>query len=449
MGVRGYGAALLLTLALIIISAAAPAQAQSGERCFTETGQCISGEIRGFWERNGGLAVFGFPIGPQQGVVGEDGQSRQAQWFERHRIELHPEQPAPYNVQLGRIGVERLGQQGRDGASFPPLNPNNADAERCRFFGESNHQVCGEFLAAFNRYGLSFPNTPGTSFAESLALFGLPLSEATQETIDGKEYTVQWFERARFELHPENQPPFNVLFGRLGAETGSGGAAAGPLAGTSWELEAYGDPASPTPAASNPATMTFDSERVAGTTGCNNFNGSYTLSGSTITPSPLATTRALCTSDSLNRQERAILTVFSAPLSYLIVGDTLRLIAGDGLQALTYKAAPQAAVTGTIRYLQRSALPPEAVIDVQLVDVSRADAPATVISSQRIVAGGRQVPFAFELPYDLATIDPRFTYAVQARITIDGRLRFISTQAYQVITGGNPTSGVDVIVEPV
>lgn len=39
--------------------------------------------------------------------------------------------------------------------------------------------------------------------------------------------------------------------------------------------------------------------------------------------------------------------------------------------------------------------------------------------------------------------------AVQARITIDGRLRFISTQAYQAITVGNPTSGVDVIIQPV
>jgi glucose/arabinose dehydrogenase len=29
---------------------------------------------------------------------------------------------------------------------------------------------------------------------------------------------VQWFERARFELHPENQPPYDVLLGLLGNE---------------------------------------------------------------------------------------------------------------------------------------------------------------------------------------------------------------------------------------
>ena len=41
-------------------------QAQAGRRCFPETGYCIAGPIRDFWERNGGLMVFGFPITPQQ-----------------------------------------------------------------------------------------------------------------------------------------------------------------------------------------------------------------------------------------------------------------------------------------------------------------------------------------------------------------------------------------------
>jgi hypothetical protein len=44
----------------------APAAAQSGERCFAETGYCASGRIREFWEQNGGLPVFGLPITPLQ-----------------------------------------------------------------------------------------------------------------------------------------------------------------------------------------------------------------------------------------------------------------------------------------------------------------------------------------------------------------------------------------------
>jgi hypothetical protein len=36
---------------------------------------------------------------------------------------------------------------------------------------------------------------------------------------DGKPYTVQYFERAVFEKHPENPPPYNVLLSLLGTFT--------------------------------------------------------------------------------------------------------------------------------------------------------------------------------------------------------------------------------------
>ena len=76
---------------------------------------------------------------------------------------------------------------------------------------------------------------------------------------------------------------------------------------------------------------------------------------------------------------------------------------------------------------------------MQLVDVSRADAPAVVVGEQLIEAGGRQVPFAFKIPYDPARIDQRYTYAVQARIEDGGQLLFINDQHYAVITRGAPT----------
>jgi Cu-Zn family superoxide dismutase len=50
----------------------------------------------------------------------------------------------------------------------------------------------------------------------------MPLSDEQTEMVEGKEFTVQWFERGRFELHPENQPPYTVLLGRLGAEARAG-----------------------------------------------------------------------------------------------------------------------------------------------------------------------------------------------------------------------------------
>jgi len=110
--------------------------------------------------------------------------------------------------------------------------------------------------------------------------------------------------------------------------------------------------------------------------------------------------------------------------------------------------APAAHVTGTVTYLQRVALPPEALIKVQLLDVSRADAPAVVLGEQVITAGGRQVPFAFEITYDPARIDPRMTYAISARIEEGGRLRFISNQRHAVITRGAP-GHVDIVLKAV
>lgn len=94
-------------------------------------------------------------------------------------------------------------------------------------------------------------------------------------------------------------------------------------------------------------------------------------------------------------------------------------------------------VTGSVTYRERIALAPSAVVKVRLVDVSRADAPATVIGEQVIKAAGRQVPFAFEIAYDPKRIEERFTYALQARIEDeDGRLRFISDRHYPVLTRG-------------
>jgi putative lipoprotein len=110
--------------------------------------------------------------------------------------------------------------------------------------------------------------------------------------------------------------------------------------------------------------------------------------------------------------------------------------------------AATASVSGTVTYLQRIALPPTAVIQVRLVDVSRADAPAVVLGEQVIQAGGSQVPFSFEIPYDPARIDPRFSYAIQARIEDGGRLLFINDQHYAVVTRGAPVQ-LDMVLKPV
>lgn len=105
-------------------------------------------------------------------------------------------------------------------------------------------------------------------------------------------------------------------------------------------------------------------------------------------------------------------------------------------------------LTGTVTYLQRVALPPNAIIEVQLADVSKQDVAATVIASQTITAGGAQAPIPFELVYDPAQIDPRMTHAVSARITVDGKLTWISATRNSALTRGAPMTGIEIVVQP-
>ncbi len=228
---------VIFLLAFGLVIGAQPKQAaKAAQRCFTETNQCMEGRIAEFWEQNGGLSVFGFPIsGQEQSTV--DGKTFTVQRFERNRLELHPENKRPYDVLLGRLGADRLGQQGRDWFGFAK----SSDTGGCRVFAETGHAVCGAVLKAWRSNGLQIDGKKSVSDAESLALFGMPLSGLMTESLsDGKQYQVQWFERARFELHPENAAPYDVLLGLLGNEVGGAAVPA---------------PAAAAPAASGPGSL--------------------------------------------------------------------------------------------------------------------------------------------------------------------------------------------------
>jgi putative lipoprotein len=121
-----------------------------------------------------------------------------------------------------------------------------------------------------------------------------------------------------------------------------------------------------------------------------------------------------------------------------VVGALLPLIvAGCG----PYHGTPpsRAVVTGSVTYRERSALPPDAVVRVQLSDVSRQDAAAIPVAQATLTPAGRQVPLPFELRYDPQAIDSTHTYAVRATIESGGRLIFTTTTASTVITRGRPT----------
>jgi putative lipoprotein len=90
-------------------------------------------------------------------------------------------------------------------------------------------------------------------------------------------------------------------------------------------------------------------------------------------------------------------------------------------------------VRGTALYRERIALPPGAVLEVSLQDVSRQDVAAETLGSVTIEDPGSP-PFAFEIPYDEDAIDERHTYAVRATIKADGKLLFTTDTTYPVLT---------------
>ena len=93
--------------------------------------------------------------------------------------------------------------------------------------------------------------------------------------------------------------------------------------------------------------------------------------------------------------------------------------------------APKASLDGEVFYLQRIALPPTAILSVSLQDVSLMDAPAVTLAEQKGPVKG-QVPLPFHLSYDAAQVKPGHSYSVSARIEVDGKLLFITTERHTV-----------------
>jgi hypothetical protein len=184
-----------------------------GSRFFPETGQSVGGRLLEYWNGNGGLPVFGLPLNAEAEQQTNDGRFR-AQLFERNRLELHPEQARPYDVLLGRLGTDLLFKQGRPWETLPREQAKAG----CVFFAQTQHNLCEPFLSYWRSHGLDLGD-PGISERESLGLFGYPVTGVqTERNGDGWTGATQWFERARFEHHPENPHPYKVLLGRLGAE---------------------------------------------------------------------------------------------------------------------------------------------------------------------------------------------------------------------------------------
>ncbi|HEX9990348.1 MAG TPA: hypothetical protein VGE45_17960 [Chloroflexia bacterium] len=201
-----------LCIALLLITtgysaneqqAYARAEMQVGSRTFPETGHTIKGRFLEYWEQHGGLAQQGYPISAEIQEVSEvNGNTYAVQYFERATFELHPENQPPHDVLLSLLGVLDYREHYPGGAADEKPNAEPGSV----LFKETGKRVGGAFLTYWQAHG-------------GLMQQGYPISNEFQarSPLDGKTYTMQYFERAVFELHPENRgTPYEVLLSQLG-----------------------------------------------------------------------------------------------------------------------------------------------------------------------------------------------------------------------------------------
>lgn len=165
---------------------------------FPATGHNVNGDFLQFWHENGGADRIGSPITEEV----TDGKTIK-QYFERGVVEYTP----AIGISFGRLGAEAV--MGRHDSPFMPLTRDQFGADRADhlFFSQTGHSVTGLFASYWQQNG-------------SLGVFGFPLSEPTREAVGANKEvtTVQYFERARFELAKDASGQDTVRLGNLGKE---------------------------------------------------------------------------------------------------------------------------------------------------------------------------------------------------------------------------------------
>jgi heat shock protein HslJ/uncharacterized lipoprotein YbaY len=213
-------------------------------------------------------------------------------------------------------------------------------------------------------------------------------------------------------------------------------------------------------------TISFDTAgRVSGSTGCNRYTGVATRDGEALRFGQLATMRRACV-PALMDQEQKFSQAMQDVRSYVAATNgLLHLHGANGEPLLRLAPMPRETldrsgptspgagaptrVSGTVSLRERIALVPGSVLIVTLEDTSRADVASTLLGETRITIEGNPVPISFVIEVDPGRIEPKHRYTVRARVLDpQGALRWTSTQAYPVITGGHPSS-VDVQVEAI
>lgn len=180
-------------------------------------------------------------------------------------------------------------------------------------------------------------------------------------------------------------------------------------------------------------------KKVTGNAGVNDINGSYQRNGNQVRFGRMAVARKAGPEEAM-KIEHIFLSHLSEVQSFGVQGN--RLILNDAKKKPLFVFQAQlSAVTGTFTYPERGPLPRRgATLTVMLIDVSLADAPATVIAQQAEEV--KRLPVAFKLPYDYRKIQRNRSYSVRATITHKGKLLFTSDTIHPVLTRGNSNTTI-------
>ena len=186
---------------------------------YGDTGHYLYGQFRDYWNGNGGLLQYGFPITKVFDQQSEDGKTHPTQYLQRAVFEQHAENAGtPFEVLGRRLSALQTADRAKTDPNFQSVgNPNDGRL----WFTQTNHTIGGSDAA--NAAIRSFWEAAGKGdIQRSVQIFGYPISEPFDEQNppvpagDGQIHRVQYFERYRLEYHPENPDPYKVLLGLLG-----------------------------------------------------------------------------------------------------------------------------------------------------------------------------------------------------------------------------------------
>lgn len=100
-------------------------------------------------------------------------------------------------------------------------------------------------------------------------------------------------------------------------------------------------------------------------------------------------------------------------------------------------------ITGSVTYLERIALPDDAILTVSLDAFPPGD--HISLSEVSLRLGGAQVPFEFSIPYSTRWINNDSTYGVRAEIRSGNRVLFESNAHEMVISDGNTAAHMTLV----